>query len=134
MKPVFILLLLFYIFIPAAFAHEGEEHGDEGKPAVTSAPVNKYFTPLSIEKETNTKDGQFKFHIKQYPSEVHEEHPVNFDIQLTEVIEGSFEGDPPVEDAKIIAEIQEESSTPETVNVIKNNEPGNYGFIFKVIF
>ncbi len=130
MKPVFILLLLFYIFIPAAFAHEGEEHGDEGKPAVTSAPVNKYFTPLSIEKETNTKDGQFKFHIKQYPSEVHEEHPVNFDIQLTEVIEGSFEGDPPVEDAKIIAEIQEESSTPETVNVIKNNEPGNYGFIF----
>ncbi len=134
MKPVLILLLLFFTYTSPAFAHGGVDD-EPPEPVVSSKTASTSVnvpdsSPLTIDKSVNTKDGQYKFHIIQTPGEPHQDQEINFSIDITESVEGGFGGDPPVEDAKLKAGIREDNSSPEEVDITKKKPAGTYRFSY----
>lgn len=128
MKNLIVIYLFILLLTPAAFAHGGEDHGDEKKPAaVTTAgalPTRK------AERSINTESGQFQFHLTQIPADARNGEEVQFEVRIVELVEGGFEGGQlPVDDAKVSGQLKTVTGNPVSASepAHKESEAGVYG-------
>lgn len=123
MRRAFIFLLLVCLSMSAGLAHEGETHEDEKKPAV-GGPVRQ------AERSVNTPDGQFKFFLRQSPSDPRNGEEVQFNIRIVELVEGGFEGgQAPIENAQVTGQFKTSGGSAESAAIAahKERESGAYG-------
>ena len=129
---ILIILFMIFFYTPFALAHGGEDHSEpEKKPAITT-PVKtpNINQPLNIEKVVQTNNGNFKFNITQTPSQIKVGEPVTFNIQVSETIEDSFEGEELVEGGQLNIQVKKSNQQLDKNVIAQETKPGNYSFSY----
>lgn len=130
---ILIILFITFFYTPFAFSHGGEDHGETEEKTVTTAPIkttNNINQPLNIEKVVQTNNSSFKFNITQTPSKVKSGEPVTFNIQVSETIEDSFEGENLVEGGQLTVQIKKSNQQLDKSLIAEEDKPGNYNFSY----